>query len=67
MLCSLSNLKEQDLEQIRALESELGRPLLAFSCHEAKPAVLDDEALKKIQETEKKIGFSLVALEAWPS
>ena len=64
MLCSLSNLNEQDLEQIQALESELGRPLLAFSCHEAKPAILDDAALKKIQEMEKKIGFALVAVES---
>ena len=64
MLCSLSNLKEQDLEQIRTLESELGRPLLAFSCHETKPAVLDEGALQKIQEVENKIGFALVAVEA---
>lgn len=64
MLCSLSNLKEQDLEQIRALEAELGIPVLAFSCHDSKPAPLDEEKLKKIQEAEKKMGLSLVAVQA---
>ena len=64
MLCSLSNIKDDHLEEIRALENELGQPLLAFSCHDIEPAVLDDEKLKKLQELEKQIGLSLVAVKA---
>ena len=64
MICSLSNLKAQELDQIRALEAELGQPLLAFSCHNIRPAVVDDAQLKKIEELEKTLGMSLLAVEA---
>ncbi len=63
MICSLSHLKDQDLDQIRALEAELGQPLLAFSCHDLKPAIVDDENLKKIEALEKKLGMSLLAVK----
>ena len=64
MLCSLSNLKEQDLSQIQSLETDLGQTLLAFSCHDASPAALDAEKLEKIQALEKHLGISLVAVDA---
>jgi len=64
MLCSLTRLNDQDLEQIRSLESELGQTLLAFSCHAASPAVLDMETLAKVQALENKLGLSLVAVDA---
>lgn len=63
MMCSLSHLKEQDLDQIRSLESDLGKPLLAFSCHDVIPASLEEDTLSKIQALEKKLGISLVAVE----
>lgn len=63
MLCSLSNLKQPDVDQIKQLESELGITLLAFSCHNTKPSVLDKKALEKIQFAENKLGLSLVAVE----
>lgn len=63
MICSLSNLKDQDLDQIRALEAELGQPLLAFSCHDIQPAIVDDENLKKIEALEKKLKMSLLAVK----
>ncbi|GAB6146661.1 hypothetical protein [Desulfocicer niacini] len=63
MLCSLSNLQQSDVHQIKQLESELGITLLAFSCHETKPTVLDKNALEKIQFAETKLGLSLVAVE----
>lgn len=63
MLCSLSNLKNQDIDQIRQLESDLGITVLAFSCHDAKPDSLNNEALEKIQSAEKKLGISLVAVK----
>ncbi len=31
MICSLSNLNSQDLDQIKAVEAEVGQSLLAFS------------------------------------
>ena len=63
MLCSLSNLKEQDLDQIKALENELGQTLLAFSCRDFNVASLDEAKLSKIQSLEKQLGISLVALD----
>jgi hypothetical protein len=62
MLCSLSNLKDQDVQQIRQLESELGITVLAFSCHDAEPAPLNKETLEKIQSMEDRLGLSLVAV-----
>jgi len=62
MLCSLSNLKDRDIEQIRQLESELGITMLAFSCHDAEPALLNKETLEKIQSMESRLGLSLVAV-----
>jgi hypothetical protein len=63
MLCSLSNLNNQDLEQIQSLEAELGKPLLAFSCHRTAPAMLAKTELDKIQNLEKKLNISLVAVD----
>ena len=64
MLCSLSNLKDQDLAEIRSMESDLGLTLLAFSCHATAPAALDADKLGKVQALEEKLGMSLVAVEA---
>ena len=62
MLCSLSNLNSQDLNQIQSLETEMGQPLLAFSCHNLSPATVSAEQLAKIQALEKKLGISLLAV-----
>ena len=64
MLCSLSNLKEQDIQAIRKMESELGITVLAFSCHDAEPSILEKDKLEKIQSVENKLGLSLVAVES---
>ncbi len=64
MLCSLSNLNSQDIDQVRTLEKELGITVLAFSCHEAEPALLDKETLDKIQAAEDRLGLSLVAVKS---
>jgi hypothetical protein len=37
--------------------------LLSFSCHDIAPAVIDDDALSKISELEKKLGVVLVAVQ----
>jgi len=64
MLCSLSRLEEQVLEKIQSLEKEIGQPILAFSCHETAPALLDADRLDKVQTLEKQLGLSLVAVNA---
>jgi hypothetical protein len=62
MICSLSTLSEKDLQEIGQLEEEIHSPLLAFSCHDTNPAQLSDDKLLKIQQLEKKLGISLVAV-----
>jgi hypothetical protein len=65
MICSLSNnVKDTTLKTITELEKELGKTLLAFSCHDLKASTLQADELKKIQEVENKLGVSLVAVEA---
>ena len=63
MLCSFSTLDNAKLEAIQALEKDLDQTLLSFSCHDITPAVIDDEALLKISELEKKLGVVLVAVK----
>ncbi len=63
MLCSLSELKAEQLEKIRSLETDLGKTILSFSCHTASPASLQDAELAKIQGLENELGLSLVAVE----
>jgi hypothetical protein len=64
MICSLSNLNSQDLDQIKAVEAEVGQSLLAFSCHDLSPAALSADKLEKIQALEKKLGMALVAVNS---
>lgn len=62
MLCSLSKIESTDLEAIQSLEKDIGKSLLAFTCHDVKPAEIKDEELAKISELEKKLGVVLVAV-----
>ncbi len=63
MICSLSTISAQKLESIQSLEAELGKTLLAFSCHDLTPSRLDKTQLEKIRELEKRLGMSLVAVD----
>ena len=64
MLCSIAhNVNEETLTTITALEKEIGKTLIAFSCHDLKPSLLSAEELTKVEEIEKKLGLSLVAVE----
>jgi hypothetical protein len=63
MMCSLSTLESQELEAIQSLEKEMGRPLLAFSCHDIRTAELEAEQLDKIRDLEAKLGIYLVAVQ----
>ncbi len=62
MLCSFSTLDDNSLKSIQALEKDLGKMLLSFTCHEIEPAVIKDEELSKISELENKLGVVLVAV-----
>jgi len=64
MLCSLSGLSDPQLDKIRSLESELGKTILSFSCHNAATASLEEADLAKIKSLENELGLSLVALES---
>jgi hypothetical protein len=64
MLCSIAtNIDASTLQTISDLEKGLGKTLLAFKCHDLKPSMLSAEELGKVQDVEKKLGFSLVAVE----
>jgi len=63
MLCSLSSLKAKDIAMVQSLEKELDQTLLAFSCHSVDPALVAADKLAKIQDLEKKLGISLVAIK----
>jgi len=63
MLSSLSTkLDEKTITTIKNLEKDLGKTLLAFSCHSLNPAEVSREQLAKIQKVEKELGVSLVAI-----
>ena len=65
MLCSIATkIDDAAIAEITALEKETGKTLLAFQCHQLTPSQLDAQALEKIQATEKKLGVSLVAVDA---
>ena len=63
MMCSLSRLESKELEAIQLLEQEVGRPLLAFSCHDIRAAELEEEQLARIRDLEAKLGIYLVAVQ----
>lgn len=65
MLCSIATkLGETELGEIKALEQDIGRTVLAFSCHQVGPAPLDESQLEKIRQLEERLGVSLVAVAA---
>ena len=64
MLCSIStNINDSTLQTIIDLEKKLGKTLLAFNCHDLKPSILTNDELNEVQDAEKKMGVSLVAVE----
>ena len=65
MLCSIATKVDgSTLQSINDLEKGLGKTLLAYSCHDLKPSELSADELSKVQEVEKKLGVSLVAVES---
>ena len=63
MLCSLATkLDPGQLEEIGALEKDLGVPILAFACHQMDPAAIDGDQVARIEALETKLGVALVAV-----
>jgi len=64
MLCSIStNLDSNKIDKIQNLEKEIGKTLLAYSCHDSGIAAIDDNSLDKIRAAEEELGVVLVAVE----
>ena len=63
MLCSYSKLDAEKLEDIQALEREIGATLISFTCREIAPARIDEAALDKIKMLETRLGVALVAVQ----
>lgn len=62
MLYSLSKTEDINLDDIKQLEGDIGKTLIAFSGHEIEPASIQDEELDKIKKLEKKLGVTLIAV-----
>lgn len=58
-----SDLGEEGLKELKSLEDELGKVVVALE-RDLPPASLDDQQLSRIQAVEKKLGVVLVAFEA---
>ena len=64
MLCDLGKLGKRELDEVAALEKELGKTILAFRCHaDINPARVTAMELERIREVENKLKLSLVAVE----
>ena len=62
MICSFARVQEDKLQEIRSLETDIGKTLLAYSCQDLIAAPLSDEDLVKIRGLEKKLDLVLVAV-----
>jgi hypothetical protein len=62
MLCGYSKLDLKNVEEIKALEKEIGATLLSFTCRDIAPARIDDATLGKIKQLEARLGVALVAV-----
>ena len=63
MICSISNLKPDQLTRLQSLEKELGQTLLAINFQEVEISSPKDEAIKKIQAAEAELGVVLLAVK----
>lgn len=64
MLCNVTRLDDAKVSQIKAVEQEVGKTLLAYSCYNVAPADLNKDELLQISEAEKKLGMVLVAVKS---
>ncbi|KIX15575.1 hypothetical protein [Dethiosulfatarculus sandiegensis] len=64
MHCTLAKIDESSLEQIKNLEKKTGKVVLAYACQQANAANLSADQVSELQGLEKKLGMTLVALDA---
>ncbi len=62
-LFSLAGLGSDQIQQIKALEKQLGTTILAFKGHEAKLAELSSDQLATLKQSEGKLGLTLIAVK----
>ncbi len=62
MLYPLAALEADKLDAVRALEQEIGQPVVALAPVEANTASLPEDQLRKLQELEDELNVVLVAL-----
>ncbi len=62
MICSYAPMDEKKLDSLKHLEKELGQTLLAYSCHDMKPAELTPEQVERLKKVEEELGVVIVAL-----
>jgi len=63
MFCNASKLDDRKLGAIKALEQELGKTLVAYSCSNSEPSDLSDAELMKIKTLEEKLAVTVVAFK----
>ncbi len=62
MLYPLANLEADKLNAVKALEKEIGSPVVAFTAVDANTANLPEDQLEKLQELENELDVVLVAV-----
>lgn len=62
MLYPIAKLEADKLDAIKALEDEIGSPVVALSAIEANSAKLSEDKLEKLQALEDELDVVLVAL-----
>ena len=62
MLYSMANLENDKVDKIKALESEIGKTMIAFSGKDLKPTDLSEDQLAKVKSLEDSTGLVLVAV-----
>jgi hypothetical protein len=65
MFCSSLSTKlgSNELQEVGALEEQLGVALLAFNCHALEAAPIANEQVAQIRDLEERLGVALVAVK----
>lgn len=63
MLYSFASIEADKLDAIKAVEQEIGSPLLAMQPVDVNPAPLDSKKLAKLKSLEDELGVVLVAVK----
>ncbi len=63
MLYTVSNVDDNQLSKIRALEESSGVTLLAFTQLNVQPAQLKPDVLQEVMALEQELGVTLVAVD----